>query len=358
MTWRILLIDDDEDDYVLTRDMVAEFEQENVVLDWVASADAGASLMQLQDHDAYLIDFRMGALDGLTLVRDAIEAGNQRPMILMTGQGDRAVDMLAMEAGAADYLVKGTFDAPVLERSIRYAIRHKSVEAELAEMQRRLADSREEERLYFAQELHDGALQDLIGAQYHLSVVAQHAHTPLHDELSLVQTQLTEVIATLRTLCTELRPPALAPFGLEQAIRAHAGRFQSEHPEIAVALELDADGQALPEHTRLALFRIFQHALSNVAEHADATQVRVSFQLRAGSVHLRVMDDGRGFRMPARWIEFAREGHLGLLGASERAAAIGGHMVVHSSPDAGTTLAVTAPLAARVPVRAGPPTTV
>jgi DNA-binding response OmpR family regulator len=84
------------------------------------------------------------------LVRAAVAAGNRRPMILMTGRGDHIVDVRAMEAGAVDYLVKGQFNAQLLERSIRYGIQRKQVETELAEMQQRMADSREEERLYLA----------------------------------------------------------------------------------------------------------------------------------------------------------------------------------------------------------------
>src|SRR5207302_807112 len=61
---------------------------------------------------------------GVELLRQAVEGGCGAPFILLTGQGDRQVDMEAMQAGAADYLIKGQIDAPLLERSIRYAIQH------------------------------------------------------------------------------------------------------------------------------------------------------------------------------------------------------------------------------------------
>ena len=210
MAWRILLIDDDEDDYILTRELLSDFQQEQVVLEWVNNGEDGESALKRQEHDLYLIDYRLGAVDGLSLLRTAIRDGNRRPMILMTGQGDRDIDIKAMRAGAVDYLVKGAIDAPLLERSIRYALERKQVEAELAEMQQRLADSREEERLYLAQELHDGPLQDLIGAQFHLRV-ASHCdnQAALDAELNLIQERLTEVISTLRALCTDLRPPVI-----------------------------------------------------------------------------------------------------------------------------------------------------
>ena len=344
MPLRILLIDDDEDDFILTRALVEEFDRDDVILDRCNSSEEAQRLLNAGRHDVYLIDYRLGETDGLALLRAAIYAGNARPMILITGQGDPNVDVMAMRAGAMDYLVKGAIDAQLLERSIRYAVQRKKVESELAELQKRLADSREEQWLLIAQELHDGPLQDLIGAQFHLSVLSHPHREDAQEQLKVVQERLADAIVTLRSLCTDLRPPALVPFGLEQAIRAHVKRFAERHPEIAVDLDLDADHQLLPERTRLALFRIVQHALSNIADHAGATQVRISFQLKPNQVRLRVMDDGHGFHVPTRWIELAREGHLGLLGASERAEAIGGRLQVSSSPDVGTILTVVAPI--------------
>jgi signal transduction histidine kinase len=81
-------------------------------------------------HDVYLLDYRLGQRTGVDLMREAVERGCAGPIILLTGQGDRATDMEAMKAGAADYLIKGQLDAPLLERSIRYAIeRHRDRQA-------------------------------------------------------------------------------------------------------------------------------------------------------------------------------------------------------------------------------------
>lgn len=341
---RILLVEDDEDDYFLTEDLLFEVRGERFDLEWVDEADEALKKMRTMQHDVYLVDYRMGAENGLELLRRAIASGCQAPIILLTGQGDHEVDVEAMEAGAVDYLVKGEISASVLERSIRYAIQRKKVEAELAETQQRLADSREEERLHLAQELHDGPLQDLIGARFQLGVLKRL----VSSEKALTQLQSTQdnlhiVMQTLRTMCHELRPPALAPFGLEPAIRAYAKRFQQAHPDLEMQLELDADHQSLPERFRLALYRIYQHALANIARHAEANNIRVQFRLTADQVILKIVDDGYGFVVPDNFLELARQGHLGLLGSKERANAIGGKLKVKSAPDEGTTLLVTAP---------------
>jgi signal transduction histidine kinase len=162
-----------------------------------------------------------------------------------------------------------------------------------------------------------------------------------------VQSTLQHVIQTLRAICGELRPPALAPFGLEVAIRSHATEFQKAHPEIEVKLDLARDRQALPERVRLALFRIYQQALNNVAQHARAHSVLIQVMLEAEQVVLTIQDDGDGFVVPAHWLALACRGHLGLLGSAERAEAIGGRMEVVAAVGQGTILRVAVPRPAK-----------
>lgn len=131
----ILLVEDDPDDFVLARDMFAEIGANRFKIDWARSYQEGREWIVRRAHDIYLIDFRLGAENGLDLLREAIEMGCRQPLILLTGQGDRDIDLQAMELGAADYLVKGHIETPVLERSIRYAVARSRAE----QAQRRLA---------------------------------------------------------------------------------------------------------------------------------------------------------------------------------------------------------------------------
>jgi signal transduction histidine kinase len=343
-TIRALMIDDDEDDFILTRAQLALLLRPRIELEWVSSFQEGLDAMRSNRYDVYLVDYRLGAENGLDLIRSVIALGCKKPIIMLTGVGDREIDEEALAAGVTDYLVKGEISSSLLERTIRYAIQRKQIEGELTEMQQRLADSREEQRLHLARELHDGPLQDLIGIRFHLGVIVRALDNPdFAQQLAPIQDQLQGAVDSLRAICGELRPPSLAPFGLEQALRAHARQFQEEHPEIAVQLDLDADRQLLPERVRLALYRIYQHALSNVTKHARATQVRVGFTLTEDQVNLKIVDDGCGFEVPPRWIDLARQGHYGLLGSSERAESIGGQLRVVSSVEQGTIVSVTAP---------------
>ncbi|MCR4408178.1 MAG: response regulator [Anaerolineae bacterium] len=135
---RVLLVDDDEDDYILTRALLAQIHGREYVLQWVATYDAALAEMERRRHDIYLLDYRLGEHNGMELLREALRKGCTAPIILLTGQGDHQVDIEAMEVGAADYLVKGQIDAPLLERSIRYALAHARTWQALRESEERL----------------------------------------------------------------------------------------------------------------------------------------------------------------------------------------------------------------------------
>lgn len=121
---KVLLVDDDEDDYALTRYLFEEFKDNRYELEWTSSYYAAQTAMHEGIYDIYLIDYRLGSHSGLDLIREAIAEGCRAPMILLTGQGDKEIDLEAMKAGAADYLVKGQFEAQLLERVIRYSLQH------------------------------------------------------------------------------------------------------------------------------------------------------------------------------------------------------------------------------------------
>jgi signal transduction histidine kinase len=130
-TIRVLLVDDDEEDYLLTLGYLKDIAGRNYHLDWVHDYDSALEKICESQHDVYLIDYRLGARDGLTLIQDALARGCMEPMILLTGQGQFETDLAAMKVGAADYLEKSNLDPVRLERTIRYACLQKRMESEL-----------------------------------------------------------------------------------------------------------------------------------------------------------------------------------------------------------------------------------
>lgn len=144
---RILLVDDDEDDYLITEDLLIGIESQKYLLDWTPDYHTAIEMIARQEHDVYLIDYRLGAETGLDLLRWSLANGYKAPFILLTGQGDHQVDLEAMAAGAADFLVKGQLDAQLLERSIRYAVERFRVEAARERLEEELRQSQKMEAI-------------------------------------------------------------------------------------------------------------------------------------------------------------------------------------------------------------------
>lgn len=223
------------------------------------------------------------------------------------------------------------------------AIRQR-VEAEVAELRGRLSESRESERLLLAQELHDGPIQDLFALSYNLTALLNSdTRTP---QLQSMQDGIMQVIGALRKLCEELRPSTLITFGLEKAIQFHLEQFQKQNPAYRVQMELEQDGR-LQERSSLALFRIYQQALANIVRHAQADQIVIRFRVQEDHAFLEVQDNGRGFTVPTNWLDFARQGHFGLIGGFERAEAVGGKLTINSAPGKGTCIQVAVPIETR-----------
>ena len=127
---RVLVIDDDEDDYVMIRDMLQQVGGAPAAVDWAPSYEAGLDGFREAVHDVYLLDYRLGGRTGLDLFREVHGKKQRAPVILMSGHGNHVVDMAAMRDGFSDYIPKERIGPSLLEHSIRYAIMRKRTEAE------------------------------------------------------------------------------------------------------------------------------------------------------------------------------------------------------------------------------------
>ena len=126
-TVRILMVDDDQDDYIIIRDLLASLPFHRFDVTWTSACSEGIEILIQQEHDICLLDYRLGTHDGFEILKEASLRGMDTPIIFLTGQGEYEVDVRAMKAGAADYLVKDTLTASLLERSIRYTLDRMSV---------------------------------------------------------------------------------------------------------------------------------------------------------------------------------------------------------------------------------------
>jgi two-component system cell cycle sensor histidine kinase/response regulator CckA len=138
-TIRVLLVEDDEDDCFLVKELLREIKGREYAMDWARNYDQGLSLMSGNKHDVCLVDYRLGAQNGVDLLKAAQAMGCTAPVIILTGMGQAEVDLAAMRAGASDYLIKGRIDSNQLERSIRYAVERNRAAARAAFEHARLA---------------------------------------------------------------------------------------------------------------------------------------------------------------------------------------------------------------------------
>jgi diguanylate cyclase (GGDEF)-like protein/PAS domain S-box-containing protein len=136
---RILLVEDDEDDYIITRDLLAAQDRAAFTLDWCSDYEQARDAIRARSHDLYLVDYRLGEHSGLQLVRDAFQGLPIAPVILLTGQGDYLIDLEATALGVTNFLVKRNLDPLTLERSIRYAVRHHQAIRDLRRSEERYA---------------------------------------------------------------------------------------------------------------------------------------------------------------------------------------------------------------------------
>lgn len=125
---KVLLIDDDEDDYLIIRQIFAKISDSPFMLEWCHDFDEARQQIKSKQHAAYLIDYRLGLRSGLELLQNAGANKRDEPFILLTGLGDRELEREAMSVGASDYLVKGSFGPELLSRTLQYAIGRKQAE--------------------------------------------------------------------------------------------------------------------------------------------------------------------------------------------------------------------------------------
>jgi len=130
---KIAIIDDDEDDFFIIADYIKSIEGANLKVDWVQDYESAIKEIKAKNYSIYFIDYRLGNETGLMLLREAISSGCEEPIVLLTGKGNRSIDIMAMQSGATDYLVKSDLSTEKLERCIRYSLERASVLKEIKE---------------------------------------------------------------------------------------------------------------------------------------------------------------------------------------------------------------------------------
>lgn len=226
----------------------------------------------------------------------------------------------------------------------------KHIESELMDAERRLVESREMERLHLARDLHDSALQQLLDINLHLGETRQRAGDQQSVEVpvsmvEIVQQKVQGIIAQLRDLLRDLRPPGLEEYGLMAALDGAVAQLNRERWDTPpIALDIEGQDTALPTAVSLPLYHAAQEALRNALTHAQAQRITLSLRVHPTEAVMTVRDDGIGFLVPDQLSTLAHRRHFGLIGIAERVTLAGGNLTIHSQCGGGTEVAVRIPI--------------
>jgi PAS domain S-box-containing protein len=218
----------------------------------------------------------------------------------------------------------------------------RSTSRQLQDLSRRLVALQEAERRHLARELHDEIGQMLTGLNLLLETGSAFSHAALVARLREAQAVVTDLTARVRTLSLDLRPSMLDDLGLLPALLWHFERYTAQ-TQVHVVFKHRGLDQSLDPLLAIAVYRVVQEALTNVARHAQAGEAVVAVWTNAHQVVVSIEDQGRGFDLDAA---LAARRSSGLAGMQERVALLGGRMMIDSAPGQGTRVLAELPLSA------------
>jgi len=214
-----------------------------------------------------------------------------------------------------------------------------------------ITQGQEEERRRLARELHDDTLQSLIALNQRVQLAQLTlSDSPTAGAIAEIQALLEQTMADLRRFTRALRPIYLEDLGLTAALEMLTREVGEANP-LRVEFHRAGSERRLSPEVELALYRMAQEALSNVARHAQALHASLTIAFDPHAVTMTIADDGQGFQVPASPAEFAPQGHYGLLGLHERAELIGARLAIQSAPGRGAQIIVNLPVGSKATTR-------
>jgi len=298
-----------------------------------------------------LIDWLMGMVGAVALIKiafRAVETLQRRLHREITERKRAEVDLRKHREHLEDLVEARTAELTKANEALQWEIAERKRVFEqvqtgrerLAWLTQQVVSAQEEERQRLSRELHDEAGQALTALKISLELI----QSDLPEETGSLRQRLGEAVALtettmeqIRLLARDLRPPALDTVGLNYTLEGLCRDF-AERTQLSVDY-VGAELPVLPEAVNICLYRFLQEALTNVAKHAHASQVRIALSCDAETVSLSVEDDGQGFDVQARMSR-----GIGLLGMRERIELLGGQLEVNSWPGQDTRLTARIPL--------------
>jgi two-component system sensor histidine kinase DegS len=217
--------------------------------------------------------------------------------------------------------------------------------AQLRQLFNETVDIQETERQRIAQDMHDGINQLLIGAMLELKSARERLSVgnlaQADDALHSVQSTLRNVETEIKRVIYDLRPPTLDALGFVPALRRYIQDFK-QYTHLNCIIEMEGEVVRLPGHVEVSIYRLFQEALQNVYNHAQASHVEVHIRFLSQTLELSIRDDGISFDLEA--VEQTNNGHFGLITMRERAKSLDGRLTIQAQPGQGTIITLVVPI--------------
>lgn len=317
--------------------------------------------LEWEEHSETFVDSPYDAVIGVPLrwqgeiigCLDVLDRGERRPFV------EEDIWLLSSFADLASIAIKNAelySEVKALSEELEQRVARRT--AQLAEAQTELAqkadqlqallsktiDLQEKERARIARDMHDGTTQLILGALYATQAAREGLDSNLsaaQEHMAMVQQFLQRIEGEIRQTIHDLRPPILDAKGIVPALKQYVDHYE-DLTETPCALRVTGSPVRLSDEAEVAIYRIVQEALQNVAAHAEASTVSVGVRFDSETVRVTVADDGCGFDLAE--ISHRGEGHFGLIGMRERAGNVGAELQVHSEPGQGTRLELHVPI--------------
>jgi two-component system sensor histidine kinase DegS len=222
------------------------------------------------------------------------------------------------------------------------------MQKKLRQLTRQIISAQEDERREISRELHDEVVQTLVGINVELAALSKGTFLGLRmlkAKIARTQRLVEHSVNAVHRFARELRPAVLDDLGLIPALHAYS-KSLAARKKLQIQMTAFGGVEALGDADRTVLFRVAQEALTNVARHAHASQVRVNIIELPGAIRMEITDNGRSFQVRETLLA-KNPKRLGMIGMKERIEMIGGSLVIESAPGTGTTVR------AEIPFRRG-----
>ena len=299
---RVLLVDDDEDDYLILKNIFAKIPNSPFSVRWSSTFEEARELVKSSDFDIFLIDYRLGAHTGLELLEIAMPSKRSEPFLLLTGAGDTGIERQSMRLAAADYLVKGAIDPNTLSRALYYALGRKQIESQRLQHYIELNKTKDEFISLASHQLRTPAtgvkqylgmvLQDMAGevpdAQRKL---LEKAYESNERQLAIVSDLLKVAKVDAGQVHIRQRPTDLVPL-LKDVAKEQAETYASRQQKLVVEA-VDEPLVAAVDQAKVRM--VFENLIDNASKYSEAdTTVTVRLEREGEWVKVAVIDQGVG----------------------------------------------------------------